>query len=880
MPGSQEIAELLRKLKGRLIAGDIDEATYHRQREILLSDLAPDDLAELGLTPSGATPLPGTPRPAMTSVSPTPGAHSFGPTGRPRPLGPSGGRGDAVGTRLEHLADLDLSPGTILVDKFKIVRELGRGGFGAVFEANHVKLGQTYALKVLDPAMVGREDLLARFKREVVVMQRLVHPHIARVFDYDDRPEERLALFAMEYLPGGSVADLYGRIKQAGRPFPVVLAMAILEQTLDALAEAHAHGIIHRDVSPANLLLGAEPSDLERTLTEPPQIKLIDFGIAGLAERKGVTRAMGTAAWAAPEVEAGLGEITSAADVFGAGAVAYFLLTGVPPKGHFKAPKEARSDIGDDLSEFILRLLETDPGDRPEASKARERAKELLADHKDGRKKRREAEPQAHQARGRAQTAERGGEAANKRARGEAQRAARTEVARPAGAGKPPVSPSPLEIWVSSKEGLEYLFIPPGEFEMGASPGDHESTYKERPRHRVRISRGFWLGRTPVTVGAYRRFCEATGREMPEAPDFNGNWQNENHPIVNVSWEEAAEYCAWAGGRLPTEAKWEYAARAGTTGRYWWGEEFDGRRAWCNVNSGFSTRPVGSKPSNPWKVQDMLGNVWEWCGDWFDPSYYASSPEVDPEGPPLGSERTSRGGSAFDSPLNLRISVRDGVLPARRSDNSGFRCARDVFPDAQNRQSLGQGREREDADGRVDKDPVASGRVAHEWLHKFDVVLEDPGEKKLDVMKGIRDLASLGLMEAKDLVQSAPATIKQGLSREEAREIQRKLEELGARATIRQATGGLAPRDQTPQQVWADPGNAPGWTVVLESVGERRINVIKFVREVTPLGLKEANDLVQSGPATIKQGLSREEAREIQRKLEELGARASIRQAT
>jgi len=241
----------------------------------------------------------------------------------------------------------------------------------------------------------------------------------------------------------------------------------------------------------------------------------------------------------------------------------------------------------------------------------------------------------------------------------------------------PPPGPSPLEVRTFSEDGLEYVFIPPGQYEMGASPGDDEAGDSERPRHRVRVARGFWLARTPVTVQAYRRFCDATGRLMPEAPDFNPNWQHGDHPVVNVSWDDAAAYCEWAGGRLPSEAEWEYAARAGTGTRYWWGNEFDEDKAWYEDNSDDSTHPVGRKPGNPWGLLDALGNVWEWCADPWHGDYQGAPTEaVVWRG---GDEHRGvlRGGSWDTGPGFLRVSYR-WFVRGIRDGYYGFRCARDV----------------------------------------------------------------------------------------------------------------------------------------------------------------------------------------------------------
>ena len=245
----------------------------------------------------------------------------------------------------------------------------------------------------------------------------------------------------------------------------------------------------------------------------------------------------------------------------------------------------------------------------------------------------------------------------------------------------------PDQLTVNPADGLEYAKAPAGSFQMGCVPDDEECYPREEPRHTVRISRPFWIGRTEVPVQAYERFVAAAGREMPPEPqglpDFNDGWMKKSHPMVKVTWDEARAYCAWAGGRLPTEAEWEYAARGGEDGlKYPWGNERSheeanywlsgGRDIWKN------TAPVGSFAANGFGLYDMAGNVYEWIADWYDEEYYQRSPGVDPPGPNRGRQRIVRGGAGFINPAVLRISTRLENPPDARRLGVGFRCVMDV----------------------------------------------------------------------------------------------------------------------------------------------------------------------------------------------------------
>ena len=185
--------------------------------------------------------------------------------------------------------------------------------------------------------------------------------------------------------------------------------------------------------------------------------------------------------------------------------------------------------------------------------------------------------------------------------------------------------------WTNPKDGLEYVRIASGTFMRGCSPGDNECFDQEKPAHSVTLTKGFRMGATPVTQEAYQRVM----RTNPS------HFKGAKLPVEMVSWTEAQNYCSTVGMRLPTEAEWEYAARAGTTGaRY---GDLDAI-AWYDKNSGSTTHEVGQKQPNGWGLYDMLGNVWQWTGDWYADKYQGGN-ETDPKGPASGQYRTLRGGS-------------------------------------------------------------------------------------------------------------------------------------------------------------------------------------------------------------------------------------------
>jgi formylglycine-generating enzyme required for sulfatase activity len=212
---------------------------------------------------------------------------------------------------------------------------------------------------------------------------------------------------------------------------------------------------------------------------------------------------------------------------------------------------------------------------------------------------------------------------------------------------------------------MEWVAIPAGTFMMGSPENENGRYDNEGPQHQVTLS-GFKMSKYEVTFAQYDAFCEATGRSKPS----DNGWGRGIRPVINVSWDDAAAFAEWMGCRLPTEAEWEYAGRAGTTTAYHTGSTLNASHANFDYHVG-QTKPVGSYAPNTWGLFDMHGNVWEWCSDWY--GSYSSTAQTNPSGPASGSYRVLRGGSWLNYGRNCRSADRSDYEPSHRFGDTGFR---------------------------------------------------------------------------------------------------------------------------------------------------------------------------------------------------------------
>jgi formylglycine-generating enzyme required for sulfatase activity len=246
----------------------------------------------------------------------------------------------------------------------------------------------------------------------------------------------------------------------------------------------------------------------------------------------------------------------------------------------------------------------------------------------------------------------------------------------------------PAPKFVTNSIGMKLVLIPAGEFMMGSADSEKTAFDDEKPRHRVRITKPFYLGACPVTQSQYKQVLgfNPSWYQKPGIGERSiGNEVTSSFPVEGLSWDYAMRFCGELSDKenkhymLPTEAQWEYACRAGSETRFCYGDDEGrlGEYAWYRPNSGDRPRPVGQKRPNAWGLFDMHGHVWEWCADWYGEGYYRISPVDDPTGPVQGKRRVVRGGCYDSVPKFCRSAVRFSEL-SNTSSMLGFRVCLDA----------------------------------------------------------------------------------------------------------------------------------------------------------------------------------------------------------
>ncbi|MBX7258619.1 MAG: formylglycine-generating enzyme family protein [Candidatus Hydrogenedentes bacterium] len=233
--------------------------------------------------------------------------------------------------------------------------------------------------------------------------------------------------------------------------------------------------------------------------------------------------------------------------------------------------------------------------------------------------------------------------------------------------------------------GIDFVWCPPGGFQMGACPLDGESDSSETPKHKVAIDQGFWISKHEITQAQWESVMGSNPSWFQGA--IVSFVDSSNRPVENVSWDEVQSFITTINAanpgsnfRLPSEAEWEYACRARTVTRFYWGEDPFYTRiddyAWYSDNEGVQTNDVGGKRPNGWNLYDTSGNVWEWVQDWYHEDYTGAPADGSAWENPTGTTRVIRGGS-WSSASSCRASARNSELPVYSSNNVGFRLVKD-----------------------------------------------------------------------------------------------------------------------------------------------------------------------------------------------------------
>jgi eukaryotic-like serine/threonine-protein kinase len=521
---------------------------------------------------------------------------------------------------------------------YRIIELIGQGAMGEVYLGENVLMGKQYAIKVLTEGLAHHPGFKERFQQEARIMAQLEHPHIVQIRHMNAHEDTYYIAMAFISSDGKQSTSLEDVLKSAGKRLPASEVESIMGKIINAVEYAHSHEVIHRDLKPSNILLGPNG-----------EVKVSDFGLAKVVGKEyiqdsiqeSLSQSLGGKTWKPtpgkanptdslggqdsmdgnreakaeslvgtyhympPEVQ-NQGEWSKQGDIYSLGVIAYRMLVGEIPQGRFDLPSEIDDQIPVYWDDVLDKALKSRPERRWESVCAFREALEGT----------------------------------------NASRPVAPEIITPKKTDPKAVDviTIPLSNMPSHAKPLEMVYIPAGTFMMG-SPDDEIGRYDfEGTLHRVILAHGFYMGKYQVTQAQW----EAVMGDNPSR--FSGK---PNNPVENVSWNDCQAFIEKLNQmgqgtyRLPTEAEWEYACRAGTQTRFYWGDDPDYAQikdyAWYDGNSGGETNEVGQKKPNAWGLYDMSGNVFEWCQDWY--GSYDSVSQNNPTGAKTGSTRVGRGGS-------------------------------------------------------------------------------------------------------------------------------------------------------------------------------------------------------------------------------------------
>lgn len=585
----------------------------------------------------------------------------------------------------------------------EIQQLLGQGGMGVVYRARQSKLDRCVALKILAPSRARDPIFEERFLREARTLARLSHPHIVSVFDVGRAGEYCYIL--MEFVDGASLRAL---IRDGA--LSADEAVRLVPQICDAMQYTHDHGVVHRDIKPENVLVD-----------QLGQVKIADFGIAKLMGDSGREDAnltvdglrLGTTGYMAPEQALAKAEVDHRADIYSLGIMFYEMLTGKLPTPSYTPPSRIR-ELDTRLDRVVERSLRDAPEERFQQANELKQALEQIATTKS--------------------VVERmrvvigllavclavvvafglwsiyGDHSSNDAGKNVADVKAPTKVSDSPAETTPvrrklPFTPTEAEqaqqqwaaylrqpVELTDSVGQRLRLVPPGEQEI-------------EPGYDVVLSRAFYLGRTEVTVGEFRKFVEATNyvthaessglggfvhvvaltTEVEQKPEHV--WKNkrfaddDQRPVGQVTIVDMERYCQWLSEkegctyRLPTEAEWYWAARAGLSATNLFGESDQAAYeiAWLGEISENRSHVVGGKRPNAWGFCDMLGNMCEMCSDGYDDAFPKGKFE-NPTRPATQARRIGLGSSFADPPTFMRLNLNEN-MPFH---SIGFRVVREI----------------------------------------------------------------------------------------------------------------------------------------------------------------------------------------------------------